>query len=66
MKINETNTGAATFAMKKAMEMPKTLVNLVQNSTADAKNTLGTMSPALQPKDISMHTGKGKIVDIVA
>ena len=65
MEISGTNIGASTYAMKKAMEMPNILMNLIQNSAIE-KQTLGTKSPISQPIDVSAVTGKGKIIDLVA
>lgn len=66
MEINGTNAGAVTYAMKKAMEMPNILMDLVQASTSGGKNN-DTMqrSPSL-PLDISGSTGKGKLINLVA
>ena len=66
MEINGTNIGAATFAMKKAMEMPNILMNLVQDSSADGKSTESMQSSASRPLDIPASTGKGKLINLVA
>lgn len=66
MEINGTNLGASTYAMKKALEMPNILMSLVQNSTVDGKQTLGTEAPDLTIPDLSAVTGKGRIIDLVA
>ena len=66
MEISGTNIGATTFAMKKAMEMPKTLISLVQNSAVDGGQTLGTKAPDPQMPNLSAVTGKGRIIDLVA
>ena len=66
MEISGTNIGASTYAMKKAMEMPNILMNLVQSSAVSGNQTLGTKSSVSQPIDVSTVTGKGKIIDLVA
>ena len=66
MEISGTNIGASTYAMKKAMEMPNILMNLVQSSAVSGNQTLGTKSHVSQPIDVSAVTGKGKIIDLVA
>ena len=66
MEINGTNIGAATFAMKKAMEMPNILMNLVQDSSPDGKSTETMQSSSSRPLDIPASTGKGKLINLVA
>lgn len=66
MEISGTNIGAATYALKKAMEMPKVLLNLIQNSANNEKQTLVMNSPVPQSFDISSVIGKGKNIDLVA
>ena len=67
MEIGGSNTGASTYAMKKAIEMPNLLRNLVQQ-TADSGNQLhSTMTPKTDlAVGLDTVTGKGKIIDIVA
>ena len=67
MEIGGSNIGASAYAMKKAMEMPKLLLNLVQQ-TADSGNQLhSTKTPKTgSAVDLDSVTGKGKIIDIVA
>lgn len=67
MEISGSNTGASTYAMKKAMEMPNLLLNLVQQ-TADSGNQLHSTKTTKtdQTVDLDTVTGKGKIIDIVA
>lgn len=67
MEIGGSNTGASTYAMKKAMEMPNLLLSLVQQ-TADSGNQLHSIKT---PKTVSAVgfdtvTGKGENIDIVA
>jgi len=66
MEINGISAGAATYAMKKAMEIPNILMNLVQASSMEGSgpNTMQS-APSLQP-DISASTGKGKLINLVA
>lgn len=67
MDINATNTGASTYAMKKAMEMPKLMLDLVQQTSNVGKQSLNTESlSAQQAPDIGSISVKGKIIDIVA
>ena len=66
MEISGTNIGVATFAMKKAMEMPNVLMKLIQNSAGNEKQTIGMNSPVPQSVDISSVTGKGKNIDLIA
>ncbi len=67
MEISGSNTGASTYAMKKAMEMPNLLLNLVQQ-TADSGEQLHSIktSKTVQTAGLDTVTGKGKIIDIVA
>lgn len=66
MEINGTNVGAATFAMKKAMEMPNILMNLVQASPSNGKSNDTMQSSPSLPLDLSGSTGKGKLINLVA
>ena len=67
MEINTNNIGASTYAMKKAMEMPNLMLNLIQQTADSGKQPLGTNSPtAPQALDLATITGKGKIIDLVA
>jgi len=60
MDINGINIGASTYAMKKAIEMPKHMLNLVQQ-TPNAESPVVKQAP-----DFATITGKGKIIDITA
>jgi hypothetical protein len=67
MEIGGSNTGASTYAMKKAMEMPKLLLNLVQQTVDPGNQVLGTeTTKTAQTADLDTVTGKGKIINIVA
>jgi len=67
MDINATDTGASTYAMKKAIEMPKLVLDLIQQIPNPESQALNTESRAAQQKsNFAAITGKGKIVDIVA
>lgn len=67
MDINATNTGASTYAMKKAMAMPKLMLDLVQQIPNPESQSLNTESLSVQQaSDLASITGKGKIIDIVA
>lgn len=65
MEISGTNIGASTYAMKKAMEMSNILMNLIQNSSVNGVQALGTKSPIPQSVNISSSTGKGELIDLV-
>lgn len=67
MEINTNNIGASTYAMKKAMEMPNLMLNLIQQTADSGKQPLGTNSTTTpQILDLATITGKGKIIDLVA
>ena len=66
MEINRPNITASTYAMKKALDMPNILMDLVRNSVSSGQEPLGTNNPSPQPVDISAITGKGRIIDLVA
>lgn len=67
MEINNTNAGASTYAMKKALEMPNLLLSLVQQTVNSGKQSLRTDSPmAIQTLDRPTLSDKGKIIDLVA
>jgi|GEM_PF-1210743 len=67
MEIGGSNTGASTYAMKKAMEMPNLLLNLVQQTADSGKHLHSTKTPkTAHTIDLDTVTGKGKIIDIVA
>ncbi len=61
-----TNIGASTYAMKKAIERPKNMLNLVQQipNTQQSLNTENSV--VKQTPDLATITGKGKIIDIIA
>ena len=66
MEINSTSTGASTYAMKKAMDMPNQLLSLVQQAGGSGQQqTLAADSLAESQRAVST-TGKGQIIDIVA
>jgi len=67
MNINGTNITASTNAMKKAIEMPKLMLNLLEQTSNTASRSLNTQTPAIQQApDLGTITGKGKIIDIIA
>lgn len=68
MEISGTNVGASVFAMKRAMEMPSILLNLIQPPPAEfgSQSLAMKTSPASKPVDQTTITGNGKIIDIVA
>lgn len=65
MEISGTNMGAATYAMKKAMDMPNSLLKLVQQTADSGKQSLNSLT-ATESLDLALTTGKGKIINIVA
>lgn len=66
MDIGGTNIHASTYAMKKAIDMPKLMLNLVQQIPS-TDGSLNTESPDVkQTHDIAATTGKGRAIDIVA
>ncbi len=67
MEIGETNIGASTYAMKKAMELPNLLLGLIQQTTDSGKQTLNSNPSApIQTADLGTITGKGQIIDLIA
>ena len=67
MEINSINIGASTYAMKKAIERPNPMLNLVQQIGNNDSQSLNTKNPVVkQTPDLSDIPGKGKIIDIVA
>jgi len=66
MEINGTNnSGAATYALKKAVESSGAVLDVVKNSAGNAEQTTAMQTPEAKPVDLSAVTGKGKIVDIM-
>ena len=65
MKVNPTTAGTSTYALKKAMEMPNTLLRLIQNQDDSGASTLKTSPPALTATAPSQATAKGAIIDII-
>ena len=66
MEINSINSSASTYAMKKAIEMPNLMLNLIQKSGNNDSQSLNTSTPVVQQAPDLSVTGKGKIIDIVA
>ncbi|WDP91292.1 MAG: hypothetical protein HUN04_16945 [Desulfobacter sp.] len=67
MDINGTNTGASTYAMKKAIEMPRDILNLVQQIPNTESQSLNSERPVVkQASDPARIAGKGNIIDIIA
>jgi len=63
MEMGGTNSGASTYAMKKAMEMPKLLLSLVEQ-TAGLQKQPPVVQPAAQPVDFVAMAGKGGIINL--
>jgi hypothetical protein len=63
MEMGGTNSGASTYAMKKAMEMPKLLLSLVEQ-TAELQKQPPVVQPAAQSADLEATTGKGGIINL--
>jgi hypothetical protein len=66
MEVNQMSGGTATYAIKKALEMPTVLMELVRDSSAIGQQPLGMKSPVPQPPEIAIGTGKGQHIDLVA
>ena len=64
MKINAT-MGASTYALKKAMETPQTLLKLIQNPEGSTAKSPETTALATTPTDPSSATSKGSIIDVI-
>ncbi len=66
MQITSNTTGAATFAMQKAMAMPEIVLDLVRHAAAAAGEPLATPPPAgpfaVLPATVS---GKGRMIEVV-
>jgi hypothetical protein len=65
MKISGTSIDASTYAMKKAMEMPNILLDLLQQSADLGGQYLGTNAP-VSSNPVALPAGAGKLIDIVA
>jgi hypothetical protein len=66
MEINTNNMGASTYSMKKAMEMPALMLNLLEQAADSGTQALGTKSPAqAQTGEIAEITNKGSIIDLI-
>lgn len=69
MEINGTGTGASTYAMKKAMELPNLMLSLVEQTAAGSgKQRVSGTEPAAGAlaADRAAVTGKGLMIDSVA
>ncbi len=65
MEIRGASSGAATYAMKKALEMPDPVMKAVQDSGGSEGQALATKGTEVQAVDRAEATGKGKILDVV-
>lgn len=63
MEMGGTNNGASTYAMKKAMEMPKLLLSLVEQ-TAGLQKQSPVVQPAAQSVDLEVMSDKGGIINL--
>jgi len=66
MEINGTNSGTALYAMKKSLEMPEPLLDVVQSSSGNNGQNLVMKSGEGESVDLSAFTGKGKLINVVA
>jgi len=67
MEISNTNMGASTYAMKKAMAMPNLVISLLEQIPDSGKQALGTKPPAAtDPLDLTKITDKGNLIDLIA
>ncbi len=64
MEISGTGTGAATYALKKALEIPDTILNLLPQPASAPLSSSSNI--AVQATDADQHSEKGSIIDIVA
>ena len=60
-----TSTGASTNAMKKAMDMPNLLLNLLGKTPGTSQSLNSQQTEVQQAADLANVTGKGKIIDVV-
>jgi len=60
-----TSTGVSTNAMKKAMDMPNLLLNLLGKTPGESQSLNTQPTEVQQAADLATVTGKGKIIDIV-
>lgn len=60
-----TSTGASTNAMKKAMDMPNLLLNLLGKTPGAGQSLNAQQTEVQQAADLASVTGKGKIIDVV-
>jgi hypothetical protein len=66
MEINTNNMGASTYSMKKAMQMPSLMLNLLEQAAESGTQALGIKSPAVtQIREIAESTNKGSIIDLI-
>ncbi|MDA8136263.1 MAG: hypothetical protein M0T82_16715 [Desulfobacteraceae bacterium] len=63
MEMGGTNSGASTYAMKKAMEMPKLMLSLIEQ-TAGLQKQPPVIQSAAQPVDLEAMAGKGGIINL--
>jgi len=63
MEMGGTNSGASTYAMKKAMEMPELLLSLVEQ-TAELQKQPPVVQPAAQSVDLEAMADKGGIINL--
>lgn len=63
MEMGGTNSGASTYAMKKAMEMPKFMLSFVKQ-TAELQKQPPVVQPAAQSVDLEATAGKGGIINL--
>lgn len=67
MDVNGVNAGAATFAMKKALEMQGNLLDLVGKAALAGAQPLAAETPvASQTPDLAALSGKGRTINLVA
>lgn len=64
MQINKAYP--AFFAMQKAMEQPKLLLDMLQKSVYPEQTLAAPPNSATQESDIATQTGKGQQINIIA
>ena len=65
MEISNRSTGASVYAMKKALDIPKTLLDMIQDTRAMPQPP-AISTNSMQAQDTTTVTGKGAVVDIIA
>ncbi len=66
MEISSTSNGASAYALKKAIEMPAVILNLIKNTDGSAEQSLGSKPNVTRElSDQEALTGKGNLIDLL-